>query len=350
MGATLPEAKNDVQAPRGKAPARSAGAGSAALPSTRAVTRVESGKAAGQSVKVDWLNATFDHPAMTPLGVVEILGKLCGRPMWSVQSQAGLFGFETRLKLYAYVGGLADEVGSLAYGGEAQRGRWLLQLTGRGCALVEDWEGLRELLEGFQAKLTRVDLALDLLNGEYSVDDAAAMHKRGEFSGNGRPPSTHVAGDWLDQVHGRTLYIGKAANGKMLRVYEKGKQLGDLASPWVRYEVQLGNRDRVIPFEALTERERFFAGCYPALESMLAFAGETIPTTRQETGTSLAFLLHHLRRCYGKLVHSVLTATDANHTDLIEEVRVIGVPRRVKSSGVVAGVEWADVQARTRRF
>ncbi len=37
-----------------------------------------------------------------------------------------------------------------------------------------------------------------------------------------------------------------ASSAKMLRVYEKGIQLGDLGSPWVRYEVQLGSRDRVV--------------------------------------------------------------------------------------------------------
>jgi len=284
---------------------------------------------------------------MTVPGLVEFIGRLCGRPMWSVEA-GGLFGFAVRAKLFAYSRGMADEVGAICYGGEAQAGKWLLQLTGKGCKLVEDWEGLAELLEGFGAKLTRVDLAVDFLAGEYTVDDAVSMHQRGEFTSAGRPPSTSVDGDWLDGVHGRTLYVGRSVNGKMLRVYEKGKQLGDLSSPWVRYEVQLGNRDRVIPLEVLTERDKYFAGCYPALERMLDFAGETIPTTRTETQVSLSFLLHHLRRCYGKLLHSVREAAGVQDTDLIEEVRVIGVPRRVSASGVVAGVEWADLQAQRR--
>jgi DNA relaxase NicK len=47
--------------------------------------------------------------------------------------------------------------------------------------------------------------------------------------------------------------VGKRKNGKLLRVYEKGKQLGDESSPWVRWELELHNRDRVIPWEVLLE-------------------------------------------------------------------------------------------------
>ena len=351
MTATLPQAQRDVQASPADAvrerSERTASAGARSLP--RGVTRGESGKVGEQGVKVDWLNVTFDRPEMSPEGVVALLGCFLGRPTWGVH-RGGLFGFETRLVLYAYVGAVSEEVGSLAYGGDAQRGRWLLQLTGRGCAHVADWHGLQSWLEDLKATITRIDLALDLLNGEFTVDDARDMYERGQFNSNGRPPSSEVAGDWLECRKGRTLYVGRGVNGKMLRVYEKGKQLGALDSPWVRYEVQLGNRDRVIPFEAITDRDNFFAGCYPALASMLDFAGETIPTTRKETKVTLAFLLHHLRRCYGKLIDSTLRASPVQHTDLIEEVRVIGTPRRLKASGVVAGVEWADVQASVRSY
>lgn len=316
-------------------------------PSPRAVTRGESRKAAS-ATKVDWLNATFDRPDMTVEGFVAFLGKLFGRPT-SGQEGRGLIGFQTGVKLRCYLSGEMVDVGHVAYGGEAQRGRWLLQLTGRGCGLVQDWPSMRQLLEDLSARITRLDLALDFLEGQYTVDDAVRMHSEGQFNGRGRPPSTHVAGDWLDKVRGRTLYVGKAANGKTLRVYEKGKQLGDLTSDWVRYEVQLGNRDREIPLEALTERDAFFAGCYPALASMLDEAAQTIDTKQTEGHTTLGFLLTHLKRSYGKLLHTLGAFTGATHTDLIEEVRVIGTPRRLNPSGVVAGLEWAEVQAQHRK-
>jgi phage replication initiation protein len=323
-----------------------------ARPAPRAVTRGESPltHAEGPRAKVDWLNATFDEPRMSLDALVAFLGHMFGDRPTTAKLDGGLFGFTERWKLSVYLAGVMVEVGAIAKGGEAQKGRWLLQLTGKGCGMVTDWASLRELLEGFGAKITRVDLAVDFLDGAHTVDEAVDMVDAGAFTSNGRRPSTSVAGDWLDEVHGRTLYVGKAANGKMLRVYEKGKQLGDLSSDWVRFEVQLGNRDRVIPFDTLTDCDRFFAGAYPALASLVAAAAEAIPTTQTETLTNLGHLLYHLRRCYGKALHHASVTAGATNTDLVESMTVIGLPRRLKPSGVVAGVEWADVHAQVKSY
>lgn len=298
-------------------------------------------------MKVDWINCTFPQPAMSVEGFVAFLGALFGRPTTG-ETGRGLFGFQSGVKLRVYLGGTMVDVGALAYGGESQRGRWMLQLTGKGCGLLSDWEGLREFLEGLDAKITRLDLAADFLDGEYSVDDAVRMHEEGGFTSAGRPPSTSVSGDWLDGVRGRTLYVGKATNGKMLRVYEKGIQMGDLESPWVRFEVQLGNRDREIPFDALTERDAFFAGCYPALAEMVDSAAQAIPTSQTSGTVSLAHLLHHARRCYGKLFDVLSKLKGTTDTALIEEVRIIGIPRRLNPASVVSGLEWSQLQTKRR--
>lgn len=287
---------------------------------------------------------------MTLAGFISFLGCLFGDRPTAAKLDGGLFGFAERHKLSVYLNGSMIEVGCIARGGEAQRGRWMLQLTGKGCGLVEDWASMRELLEGLDAKITRVDLAIDFLEGEHTVDEAVGLVEVNGFTSNGRRPSTSVAGDWLDQVHGRTLYVGKAQNGKMLRVYEKGKQLGDLDSEWCRFEVQLGNRDRVIPFATLTDPDKYFAGAYPALEALLDVAAEAIPTTQTETLTNLGHLLFHLRRCYGKTLNQAKEIALAQDTDLIEEMRVIGAPKRIKPSGVVAGLDWAQLQAQIRSY
>lgn len=328
-----------------------AGAARAARPIPRAVTRGEStqSKQDEPKAKVDWLNCTFDEPAMSLEGLISFMGCVFGRPT-AGKLDGGLFGFSERWKLSAYQGGCMVEVGAICRGGEAQRGRWMLQLTGKGCGLVSDWFTLRELLEGFGAKLTRVDLAVDFTDGAHTVDEAVEMVREDRFTSCGRRPSTSVAGDWLDEVHGRTLYVGKAANGKMLRVYEKGKQLGDLSSEWVRFEVQFGNRDRVIPFEALTDCDEFFSGAYPALRSLLESASQTIPTTQTETLTNIGHLLYHLKRCYGKALHQVGEVSGASHTDIVEAMTVIGMPRRLKPSGVVAGLAWAEIESQIRSY
>lgn len=298
---------------------------------------------------VDWLNTTFDAPPCSMEIFLHQLGRqVFGRPVTGVES-GGLLGFSQRVELAVRVASRTVLVGCVAFGGEAQRGRWLLQLTGVGCSFVPDWQRVRDFLEGLDAKLTRVDLAVDLLNGEYTVDDAVDWYLIGGFTNRGRAPQTQQAGDWIgDGKSGRTFYVGSSKNGKLLRVYEKGREQGNPESPWVRFEVQFGNRDREIPFDALTNRDAFFVGAYPALTEVLDVAGEKIQTTRTSGEVSLSHLLYHARRTYGKLFDVLMRDSGVNSSTLVEEIRVIGFPRRLNPSSVEAGVEWADVSRLAR--
>lgn len=318
----------------------------AAASSPRPVTRGES--TTQQLAKIDWLNCTFDKPKMSPEGFVSMLGRLLGRPVSGV-SDRGLLGFESSVKLFASHGSLTSPIGSIAFGGESQRGRWLFQLTGAGCQFVRDWESMRDFLESLDSKLTRVDLCVDFLDGEHTVEEAVTLYQSGGFQLGGRSPSSRLDGDWLGVTGGRSLYVGKAQNGKMLRVYEKGRQLGDPDSQWTRFEVQLGSRDRLIPFDVLTDRDAFFAGCYPALASFVEEAAQLIPTLTKSGEVTISHLLYHLRRCYGKVIDT-LSSIDAQDADLIEEIRIVGLPRRVNLSSLAAGVTWADVQAQHKRL
>lgn len=311
-----------------------------AVASPRPVTRGESSR--GSGVQVDWLNCTFGDPGLSRADFIERLAVLLGRPVFGVEGK-GLIGFSHSVTLYARHGSKSSHIGAIAYGGESQAGRWLLQLTGVGCQLVRDWPAVQRFLSFLGARITRVDLALDFLHGEYTVDDAVTLYQTGQFQLGGRPPSSSVAGDWLGGSDGRTLYVGKSANGKMLRVYEKGKQLGDASSAWTRFEVQLGSRDRVIPLAVLTNRDQYFAGCYPALKSMIQAAAEAVPTLSKSGETSLVNLFYHLKRCYGKAIDTFVSDAGAPIADLVEELRVIGLPRRVSVSSVAAGVNWSDV-------
>lgn len=314
----------------------------AGAPSPRAVTRGD--ESGAQRAKVDWLNATFAAPSLTPEGFVSLLGRMLGRPV-SAAEGGGMLGFESRLDLFAHVGSRRMPLGCIAFGGESQNGRWLLQFPGAGCGLVTDWDGMRALLEDLDAKITRLDLAVDFLDGAWTVDDAERMYLEGRFQPKhaGKAPSSAVAGDWHNGVDGRTLYVGKSKNGKCCRVYEKGKQLGDATSDWVRFEVQLGNRDRVIPFEAITNRDAYFAGAYPALAEVIEAASAVIETVQKGGTVTLAHLMFHLKRCYGKVVDVVAEVSHEKHAELVEEVRISGIPKRLQPSSMAAGLSWSQL-------
>ena len=329
--------------------------GAPRLPSPRSVTRGESSTQAAtqetRAAKIDWMNVTFDHPPMTLHGLLQFLSDCMAGPL-SAKLDGGLFGFTERWRVSLRMqDGALVEVGAVAMGGESQKGRWLLQLTGKGCGLVTDWASLQELLEGFNATLSRVDLAVDFLEGEYTVDDAVDLYEAGAFISRGRNPEFDVQGAWnADGQKGRTVYIGKLKNGKCLCVYEKGKQMNDVKSNWNRFEVRLGNRDRVIPLDVLTNPDKFFCGAYPALSGMLESAAAEIPTIHAEAKTSIAHLLHHMSRCYGKAIHQTMDLTACSTADLVEEMRVVGLPRRVEPASVSAGLAWPELQAQIRSF
>jgi phage replication initiation protein len=314
--------------------------------SPRPVTRGES--TPKHTAKVDWLNCTFKPGNLSIVALIAKLSNIMRRPVTGVDEKKGLRGYTDSVTLMAHVGSRKQAMGFIAFGGEAQQGTWLLSIPGGGCSLIERWDEMRDLLEDLNAKVTRLDLAVDFLEGEYTVDDAVAFYHAGKFTSSGRPPATSQAGDWLN-VKERTLYIGKAKNGKVLRAYEKGQQLGNPNSKWTRYEVQLGNRDRVIPLDALVNRDKYFAGAYPVLAELINSASEKIPTTRTEGETTLSHLLYHLRRTYGKTI-DVLSATEGFEiSSLVEEVRVCGVPRRVNLSSVEAGPKWSGIVDLSRK-
>ncbi|MFT2612514.1 hypothetical protein, partial [Escherichia coli] len=90
-----------------------------------------------------------------------------------------LRGYKHSVMLVAHVGSKKQPMGFIAWGGEAQKGSCLVTISGSGCALFNDWSEVRELIEFLEAKITRLDLAVDFLNGEYTVEDAVDFYKAG---------------------------------------------------------------------------------------------------------------------------------------------------------------------------
>lgn len=225
------------------------------------------------------------------------------------------------------------DLGLIAHGGDSQRGSIHVELNAQACALIGDWEQVRQWGECHAATITRIDLAHDDLTGEVvSVDVGLEWLKTGQFSLNGlRAGKSAVKGRLIDDLgsgEGRTLYIGQRANGKMLRIYEKGKQLGDSESPWTRVEVELRNKDRLIPWDTLIRAGHYLAGSYPCL-AFLSQVQEKIRTISKAVKISLAAATHHLRETGGKLINVLLLKHGGNAAAVVNELKREGVPRRL---------------------
>lgn len=176
-----------------------------------------------------------------------------------------------------------------------------LYISGEGCHKVKDWGRVANLIEVMGGRITRCDIAYDDHAGINDVDKCRRLYDAGEFTSSGRPPSVNYIDD-LGTGSGRTFYVGKRQNGKMLRCYDKGKQLGDKNSDWVRWEVELHAKDRVIPFDVLTEPQEYLAGSYPAL-SFISSVVQTIKTAKIKLSIQYTKLRNICRVQYGKLLN-----------------------------------------------
>ncbi|GAA4892580.1 replication initiation factor domain-containing protein [Ferrimonas pelagia] len=200
----------------------------------------------------------------------------------------------------------------------------MVSLTGTGCQSI-DMRELYHLIRKIPAvKITRVDIAHDDKTGKRSIDWAK---QQAENSGLGKgfmlsnkPPrytyieSGHMQGNGKAEVAaglpaykftpdlGRSFYVGARSSGKLYRAYEKGKQLGDTGSPWVRHELELRNQDRIIPLEVLLKPSQYFAGAYPCM----AFLNEVqhrVETIRRNTRITFEKAVEHGAKQMGRLVN-----------------------------------------------
>lgn len=221
----------------------------------------------------------------------------------------------------------------IAWGGRSQASTVYVSFTGHGCARIKNWQAMRSWLEGHSATITRLDLAYDDLEGEcVSIAQAVEWYQSGGFGAGGRMPSHQLHGDWLlgDQSKkGRTLEIGSREGGKLCRVYEKGKQLGDPDNPWVRVEVEWHNESRHIPHEALTIPGKYLAGAYDCLH-FLDQEQCRIQTQQRAAQVSYGYAMYNGRRLVGKLVNLALEVNGGDYVEVVEQLRRDGYPARVE--------------------
>jgi len=277
-----------------------------------------------QAAITDWLNITFPFDP-TPDNLAALLGQLAGLNRvfsWFKPCKGGLHK-------YKYSFEIGETTARLAYGGNA--GTALLSFDGEACAYLTDWEAFaRVFRDGYGARITRWDGAIDVHDGSPSVDEALAWHIQGAFNAGGRPPHCEKRGDWVNpNGQGRTLNIAKRENGKCLRVYEKGKQLGNPDSAWVRWEVEMHHdKHRVVLWDVLFRPGQYVAGAYPKAMGWVRHEMARIKTIRAANEISVGAMVQHAKQAYGKLIN-VLEAQGHSAEDIVAMLTRPGIPSRI---------------------
>lgn len=224
------------------------------------------------------------------------------------------------------------ELGFAAWGGELNKGTFQIYFTGECCeylSMADLWNEVYSMAFDFKMKITRIDIAYDDYEGELGVDDALSMWKNFQFKITQQPKMQQV-GNWetVDEK-GRTFYVGKRESGKMLRVYEKGKQLGDKLSKWTRWELELQSKQREIPLKAIICPNLYYAGAYPALGKILpSTPKEVIKTVKKKVKTTLNDAFEVAKTQMGKLVNYA-RQMGLSDSEIVERIIRDGMPKRL---------------------
>lgn len=234
------------------------------------------------------------------------------------QAKTGWQGYASRIILDGY--------GLVAYGGISQKGSIHVELSGTGCAQVQDWILVHDWFVTTDSRITRIDIAHDDFSGEtISVEKAIEWYEQGLFSSKGRPPSRHLRDDF-DSGEGKTLYVGKRGNDKFTRIYEKGKKAGDIKSPWCRAEVEFRARDKTIPLDVFTETDNYLSGSYEAF-SFLSAKQSRFETQQKEKEISLSKTKESARSSFGQLLNLLCILYNEDHQKVISDLRREGIPK-----------------------
>lgn len=200
----------------------------------------------------------------------------------SEKSDKGILGYKDKYHL-----GKDGCYGWVGMGGDSQRGRMTVSINGQGMLLI-DGDGiskLKQFIDAVGGVLTRCDLSRDYFDGSYSPVHARNDYKLGLFNNHASTKvKASMAGDWVDDdAPGKTFYVGTRTSRLYVRVYHKLYQLlGDKVYSevisdsthhlhhllsWSRFEIELKNKDCVIPTDILVNPGAYFAAAYPVFRN-----------------------------------------------------------------------------------
>lgn len=270
----------------------------------------------------DFLNCTFPFKEHQFDSVLFDLIECLGEHFSPLKNRLkGLHGWDNSIQL-------GETKTFFGYGG--QNNTAFLSIPGEACHMVPSWNKLAILIrDKYHGKITRWDGAVDDYEGKHSVDLAVQYYLEGKFNAGGKMPGCDQKGNWLiPDGRGRTFYVGKRENGKILRVYEKGMQLGAKWHPWVRWEIELHSVDRVIPWDVLLEPGKYVAGAYPKATGWIQDEMSRVRTIQNTARISYDYMTACASMGFGKHLN-VMLEIEGSAEKVLQKLIRDGIPKRL---------------------
>lgn len=189
-----------------------------------------------------------------------------------------------------------------------------VQLGGRALkTIAEGGHSAITMLEWFMregAKLSRLDLAVDVYDHPIDIIALAQTPRRKESPGTARKWSFLKGDDG-----GCTAYIGSRHSDKFLRIYDKAIESGNVGRPWTRFELEFKGdaaRQTAIRFMATPEAERgaMIKGLMKGLfnpddafyQSLMDAESYHIPAAKNTEDNTVEWLLNSVAKTLAKTI------------------------------------------------
>jgi DNA relaxase NicK len=303
-----------------------------------------------QKTTVDWLR--FRAQA-EPRDIVKTLMPMFGDFGGAIKLQPlqrGMLGFQQAANIC-----LGDlPLGRMDYGGDSQKGWVRVDITGKGCGWVRDWEEIGAVEALPSAQIRRLDIALTTWEGQVTHERVVQAHQLGRFTVRRPPALQQIISS--DPRAGRTCYIGKREQSdKFMRCYEKGFEMvgklkrmpgevthidGFKVEDIYRCEVELKAVGADIPWEVIERRDQYFAGAYPFCADVLPGVEADILQRRpeREPQTDLAVALENCLIQFGPTIYTALMAYNGDMTAVWDKI----IGREHNGALIEAGVLLVD--------
>lgn len=304
-----------------------------------------------QKTTVDWLRFRVQAE---PRDIVQVMKPMFGELGSALKLQhldRGMLGFQQASQIC--IGDMP--LGRMDFGGESQKGWVRVDLSGKGCEWVTDWDRVSAVEELPSAQIRRLDLALTTWEGQVTHEQVVEAHGARRFVTRGRPPTLQQITS-SDARAGRSCYIGKREQSdKFMRCYEKGFELagkmkrlpgllthidGFKVEDIYRCEVELKAASTDIPWEVIERRDQYFAGAYPFCADVLPGIEADILQRRpaREAQTELAVALENCRIQFGPTIYTALMAYSGDMTAVWDKI----IGKEHNRALLEAGVLLAD--------
>lgn len=281
--------------------------------------------------KIDWLGfRSQSHPMECIEALRGVFGEF-GDHLSTTPKKGGWNGFEQSQTIS--LDGLT--VGRIAFGGDSMRGWVRLDVSGVGCDWVKDMDNCESELSSLSKFETRrVDIALDTGKREVTHEKVVAAYRAGMFTTCGRPPSM-LKYEPEDITEGRSINVGKRDQPKFLRAYEKGYEMaqkypgldidrfdGIPIADMYRLELELKAKHQPLPADLIENRDQYFSGAFPYLQSVLAVEPQVLKLGRDKSPQrSLASMLGLIRHQYGSAIFTALAAYGGDVGAVMDKIK-----------------------------